>query len=105
MGGFVMLIPAAFISLARGDPRLALNQLRLTHNSPRLENNGALFVDLLSGLVKGEKMGDMISNIGTRLGIDFNALVKRNQHDIDVVANTFGLSCYIHMSFPSLLYL
>jgi len=83
----------------------ALVHLTLTHKSPRLSRNLFLFFEFMMKLLKGAQLKPAIQEFGTKLGIDFEAILAMNQTDIDLVELAFGNACYIHETMPVVLYL
>ena len=87
-------------------------QLRLTHQSPKLEHYAEPVMELLHKLLQQEHSADLKDQVleaTQSLGIRLYKLLEeaglKNWQDQDVIGPIFSPACYIEHSVPSLLYL
>eukprot|EP00047_Mylnosiga_fluctuans_P003944 m.231872 g.231872 ORF g.231872 m.231872 type:complete len:379 (-) comp12272_c0_seq1:46-1182(-) len=123
IGGLVMLPPAVLGTILQrslavgGDAcdhaairaaavEAAIVQLRLTHDSTKLEQSARVYAGLLSDLALGTPAKTAIEAACTALGRpDIPALAAAPVSSTDAIHNTFGSACYIESSLPAVLFL
>lgn len=109
IGGFVMLPPVILGALSYDSPAAAktaaLQQLRLTHESKKLEAYAELYIDLLTNVAQGKPLRESLKVAAQRLQLNLDDLMSQRWDDVRVVHSVFGSACYIQDSFPSVLYL
>mmetsp|Transcript_15959 Transcript_15959/g.62352 ORF Transcript_15959/g.62352 Transcript_15959/m.62352 type:complete len:374 (+) Transcript_15959:50-1171(+) len=113
IGGLVMLIPvitSVTLSSVKGKEELtadekndavtaaedaAVRQLRLTHNSEKLERNAKTYARMLSSTLLGDDLRAVIDSNESALGLPMGPLVERGLDDRQVAGGIFGIACYI----------
>ena len=110
IGGFVMLPPVVLSALGGGGAggasravSLGLDQLRLTHDSGKLEGYAKLYAGLLYDVASGKDLKQSVRATAATLGLNLDRLLSAD--DLSVVHSTFGSACYIDSSMPVVLYL
>ena len=110
VGGLVLLPPVLIKSI--GDWLTIRTQLRLTHQSPKLEHYAEPVMELLHKLLQQERSADLkgqmleaTQSLGLRLNKLLEEAGRKNWQDQDVIGPIFSPACYIEHSVPSVLYL
>ena len=113
IGGLVMLIPvtiSATLSSIKGSDSLtadqksaakssavdaAIRQLRLTHNSRKLEKQAAIYARMLSSVILGDDLKETVEAEQQSLGVSMATLHARAIPDRQMAGRIFGIACYI----------
>lgn len=114
IGGMVSLPIAISSIVSKGDleavNRIALKQLRLTHNSSLLEQHALQLGQLLFHIVNEVNVNakEMACEAAYKLGFPaakvIQAVRENNASDHDVIGRLLSPACYIDQSFPAVLY-
>lgn len=123
VGGLVMLIPVTIsttLSFIKGSGAItpeqkraakdsavdaAIRQLRLTHNSRKLEKHAATYARMLSSVILGDDLRETVESEQESLGVSMAALHGRNLPDRQVAGRLFGIACYIEDALKVVSYL
>mmetsp|Transcript_15456 Transcript_15456/g.45920 ORF Transcript_15456/g.45920 Transcript_15456/m.45920 type:complete len:619 (+) Transcript_15456:1-1857(+) len=111
IGGFVALSPILLgqrrVQSSVDAVRTTAAHLGLTHRSPRLAANMALYAEVLYAAAEGEwpqAVHEATAAAAAALGHDLIALGKLGVDDTEVVHRYLGPACYIGSSLPVVLY-
>jgi len=107
IAGIATVIPVVCAALYKDNENceaLAKEQLSNLYLSKRLEANLSIYVDLLINLLIGSKNPlELITEAGLNVGVDLAKILALQLPDSEVISQ-LGLPCYIHYSFPVILY-
>eukprot|EP00054_Salpingoeca_dolichothecata_P009043 m.51199 g.51199 ORF g.51199 m.51199 type:complete len:466 (+) comp18127_c0_seq1:91-1488(+) len=109
-GGLVMLAPVALSCINLGVDQAVKStqqQLALTHISERLSCHVDLYVRMMYEVLAGQPLREVVQRAGLLLGWNIKEIVDSGLPDRQVVGRQgmFDLPCYVHCSFPVVLYL
>lgn len=85
--------------------KLALEHLKCTHRSEKLNRYVKLYAGMLVDLVNGKDAKECASDISKQLNLNLDRLWSRDLDDSQVIGGVFTSACYIDGSFPSITYL
>ena len=112
IGAFVTLPPVVFALAAQPNATLfsvavgAREHVRTTHRSLLLGLSAEIFIKLLLDITLNTKpLRQLIQEAGHYFGYDIRAWYNMGYSDLDVVHRVMNPACYIHDSFPVVLYL
>jgi len=94
------------LRLLAGEDRFLLNflkDIRVSGKGSRKE--GGEQYRIIFTLHLGVPLMDCIQDFGNQLGVDFPTLLQMGLNDLEIIQHAFGLSCYIQLTVPSVLYL
>jgi hypothetical protein len=112
MGGLTSLPPIILSNLQVGTSRgleaaktEVKEHMRILYKSGRLEACSELYTGLLYDVILGRDIKEATQELGLFLGRDLEAIAGTGADDVTVCKRKLGLACYIHDSFPVVLYL
>jgi len=110
LGPFCSILPLVALAYTGGGSEARATEaimahISSTHRSARLHAAAKVYIRLLFDLLNGKALRPSIAAAAAEMGIDLPALAAMNLPDLEVATQCFGLSCYVHETFPLVLYL